>query len=177
MHLLHFAAALAQHLHHRAGGGLAALHVHFFERLQRAAFVVFFQNDLGPPHLEFVTFAAHSFDQDGQVQLAAPGNHEGVGAVGLFDAQREIAAQLVEQPLAQFAAGAPFAFAPRERRSIDPKGDAHRRLFHVNDRQRHWVLRVRQRLADGDIFQARDSDDITCTRLRHLDALQAFLNV
>ena len=51
--------------------------------------VDFFHDDFGPRHAQFVAFAAHLLDEDGQVQFA-PAGHAEAFAAQIFDPQRDV---------------------------------------------------------------------------------------
>ncbi len=111
-----------KHLDHHAAVLLRHLDVDFLHRLQHLAGVrIFAQDHFGRADLELVALAAHRLDQDGQVQLAAAADQEGVGRVGRLDAQRHIALQLALQALLQLAAGAPGALAAGKGDVFTPK--------------------------------------------------------
>ena len=69
-----------------AGDGLEAL----------AGGLVLADDDLRPRDGHLEALAPHRLDQDRQVQFAAPGHDEGVRAVRLGHAQRDVVSQLVE---------------------------------------------------------------------------------
>jgi hypothetical protein len=74
------------------------------------------------------------------VQLTAPGDQEGIGAVRVSYTQSYVAAQLLVQALADLARGAPASLPACKGRGVHPKGHAHGRLFHLDDRQGLRVL-------------------------------------
>ena len=114
VHVRHLPLALAQHLDDDAAVRLGHLDVDFLHRLERLAGVrVLVQDHFGRADLELVALAAHRLDQDGQVQLAAAADQEGVGGVGRLDAQRDVALHSAVQALLQLAAGDPGALAAR----------------------------------------------------------------
>ena len=54
---------------------------------------------------QFVAFAAHHLDQDGELQFAAAHHLEGVGAARFLHADRDVGEQFLVQPVAQIARG------------------------------------------------------------------------
>ena len=90
----------------------------------------------GLPTRQFVAFAAHHFDQDGELQFAAAHHFEGVVAQFLH-ADGDVGEQFLIQALAQIARGDPLALPAGERRGVD--GERHRdgRLVDLDRRQRH----------------------------------------
>ena len=61
-------------------------------------------DDLGPADLQLVALAAHRLDEHGQLQLAAAGDLDDVGRVGLVEADRHVAEHLALEALAEVAA-------------------------------------------------------------------------
>ena len=64
--------------------------------------------------------AAHHLQQDDQLQLAAALDLPGVGALGVVDADRDVADQLGVEPVADLARGQLAALGAGERRGVDP---------------------------------------------------------
>jgi hypothetical protein len=62
------------------------------------------------PDGQLVTLAAHGFEEDRQVQLAASGDEEAVGVGRFLDAQRHVGQQLLAQALADLPTGDELAF-------------------------------------------------------------------
>ena len=93
-HLDELAAAGADELHH--GAELVVRHFddQALERLFGDA-VVLVQHDVRLADRQLVAFAAHRFDQHGEVQHAAAEDLERVGAVGRLDAEGDVALQLL----------------------------------------------------------------------------------
>ena len=61
-------------------------------------------DDLGPADLQLVALAAHRLDEHRELQLAAAGDLDDVGRVGLLQADRHVAEDLALEALAQVAA-------------------------------------------------------------------------
>ena len=57
----------------------------------------------GLPDLDLVALAAHHLDEDGELELAAPRDAEGVGRVGLLDPDGHVACASPSEPLAELA--------------------------------------------------------------------------
>ena len=57
-------------------------------------------DDLRPRHLQLEALAPHHLDQDRQLQLAAADDLHLLGRVGRLDADRDVAEQLLVEPLA-----------------------------------------------------------------------------
>ena len=58
---------------------------------------------LGLAHRQLEALPPHRLDQDGQLQLAAAENAEGLGGFGILDANRDVGEQLPLQPGAQLS--------------------------------------------------------------------------
>src|SRR5882757_1259820 len=85
------------------------------------------------------TFAAHRFDQDGELQFAAAENAKRFRRIGVFDANRNVGEQLFLQPVAKIARSEIAAFFAGERKSVDGENHGQRRLV---DQQGFERLRV-----------------------------------
>src|SRR5690606_17300819 len=103
-HGLHGAAAATEHLGDGADGGLGQVADDALEGLHLLALDLL-HDDLGPAHAHLVALAAHLLDEHREHELAAADDAEAVGAVGLLDAQRDVAAQLAEEAVAELARG------------------------------------------------------------------------
>ncbi len=140
-----------------------------------------------PADRQLVTLPPHGFDQDGQRELAAALHFPGVRPLGRQHADRDVADKLGVKPVAHHPRGDLGVTAARQLRG-SPGGtaalrpaladerrgvhaDRHRdsRFVHGDQRQRPRVVRVGQRLADHDVADAGDRDDVPgrCCRRRH----------
>ena len=70
-------------------------------------------DDLGPRDLQLEAFAPHHLDQDRQLQLAAADHLHLLGRVGVLDAERHVAEQLLVEAIAQIARRDVLAVAAR----------------------------------------------------------------
>ena len=127
--------------------------------------------DLAGDHLrladgQLVALAAHLLDQDRQRQLAAALHLPGVGALGREHAERDVADELGVEPVLD-QAGSDLVALPAladEGGRVGADGHRDRGLVDVDQRERDRVLRVGERLADGDLGDAGDGDDVTRAR-------------
>ena len=85
---------------------------------------------------QFVAFAAHVFQQDGQVQFATAHHFKNAFFVSLFDAQRDIVLQLFLQTIPNLAAGDIFTLAARQRAGVNAEVHRQRGLINLEHRQR-----------------------------------------
>ena len=127
--------------------------------------------DLPRDHLRLAdrqleALAAHHLDEHRELQLAAPLNLPHVGALGLDDAQRDVAHELGSSRPLQLAGGQLVAVLPGQRRGVDADGHRQRRLVDGDHRQRPRVIRVGERLADRDLRDPGDRDDLARSGLR-----------
>ena len=102
-HLEERAAALAGELDHRADDVPRDLDVQLLVRLEDLA-ALLFHDHLRPRDLELVALATQGLDEDREMKLATPAHDERVRALGLGDAQGDVALQLREEALAELAA-------------------------------------------------------------------------
>ena len=111
--------------------------------------------------LELVAFAAHRLDQDGERHFAAAGDVEGVGrAIQLRDAQRNILERFAVETVAQLAGGDELTLAPGEGGIVDGEGHLDRGRGDLDERQRLDALARADRIADGDITDTGETDDV-----------------
>ena len=160
-HLLHAALADGEELGDRAEVLLAG-------RVDGQALdgLVQLAVDLPGDHLrladgELVALAPHLLDEDRQGELATALDLPGVGTLGRDDLDRHVADELAVQAVLDQARG--------DLRALDPAGqrggvgaDRHRdgRLVDGDQRQRDRALGVGEGLADHDLGDARDRDDV-----------------
>ena len=121
--------------------------------------------DLARDHLrladgELEALAAHRLHEYGELKLAAALHLPGVAAVAVHHADRDVAHQLALEPVLHHARGEPGARLARERRGVDPDRHAEGRLVDRDQRKRPRVLGVGDRLADRDLRDAGDGDDL-----------------
>ena len=94
------------------------------------------RDDLGPRDLQLVALAPHHLDQDRQLQLAAADDLHLLGRLGRLDADRDVAEQLLVEPVLDLPRGDELAVAAGERRGVDAEDHRHRRLVDGDRRQR-----------------------------------------
>ena len=126
--------------------------------------------------LQLVALAAHLLDEDGQMQLAAARYLEDIRRIRLFDLHRDVRLDFLEQAVAQMAARDELAFAAGERARVDAERHGERRLVDADGWQCFRLLSVSDRVADADIAEARQGDDLTHLGFRHFDALHALID-
>ena len=116
--------------------------------------------------------AAHQLDEHRELQLAAALHLPGVRAAGREHAQRDVADELLVEPLLDEARGHLVALGAGERGGVDADRDAEARLVDDRDRQRARVVGVGDRLADRHVGQAGERDDLARAGLVGRDAVE-----
>ena len=111
------------------------------------------------------------------MQLAAPRDDKLVGAIRVLHAHGHVVLQLVVQARPDLAAGEVLSLTPGKGAVVDGKRHAHRRLFHLDRRQRPRIVRIGQRVADAGVLDARYGDDAAGRHLGFGHALQVFEGV
>ncbi len=92
-HLDHLAAAAAEGFHDDADEIVGDVDDQALERLHLSCRLSCLTTISGLPTDELETFAAHRFDQDGELEFAAAENSEGFRSVGVFDADGNVGEQ------------------------------------------------------------------------------------
>src|SRR5579862_1675379 len=145
------------------------------ERLQQVAALVPVEDDLGARDEEFIPFAPHLLDQDGDLHLAPGADLEVARRVGVGDGYGDIRARLADEPLPQMPGGEKLAFAARERRVVDDDAHLDRRRVDIDERQGYALLGIGERLADERILEPGQPHDVARRGVLYLDLRQAFV--
>lgn len=122
---------------------------------------------------QLVAFTPHRFDQDREMEFAAAPHFEGVGRSGLGNPQRDVRLQLAHQTLANLARGEKLSFSARKRRVVDAEEHRDRRFVHSHGVNSFGHVRVGDRIADIEVLDAGNADDIARGRLLDIDPFQA----
>jgi len=159
-HFCEFGAAAAESFHDDADEIFRTIDDEKFERLEAAA-VFGADDDFGFSDREFVAFAAHGFDEDGELKFAASENAEGVGAVGIFDANGDVGEEFSLEAVANVARSDELAFASSKRRRVD--GENHGESWLVDQERiaRRGIFEICDGLADLNAFDSGDGDDVS----------------
>ena len=121
---------------------------------------------LGLADGQLESLTAHLLHEDRQRQLAAPLDLPGVGPGGGQDPQGHVADELAVQAVLDLAGGDLGALgAPGHRGGVDADGHGDGRVVHGDERQGAGVLGVHKGLADGDVLDPGDGDDVAGVRL------------
>ena len=121
-------------------------------------------DNLGTADRQLEALAAQGLDEDGELELAAALDDPGVGTSGVLDTERDVADQLGIEAVLQHAGGEAAALEAGERRGVD--ADQHREagLIDGDHGERLRIVEVGERLADGDLRDPGDSDDLAGAR-------------
>src|SRR5690606_22776661 len=120
------AAARGPHIGHRAfakrkllddnpGKFVIDVNNDFFERLQPFPVLAGPIENAGAADRKLEAFAAHGFDENAKLQLAAAGDDIGIGFGAILNADRDVAFRFLQKARANDAALHLVAVAPRER--------------------------------------------------------------
>src|SRR5882757_4379808 len=137
-HFEHFAAAAANGFENDTNEVFRDVDHQTLDRLQLAA-VFGAHDDFGFADHQLKTFAAHGFDQNGELQFATAENAKRFRCIGVFDANRNVGEQLFLQPVAKIARSEIAAFFAGKRAAVDGENHGERRLV---DQQRFERLRI-----------------------------------
>ena len=148
-----------------------------FHRLEELAVLVALVDDLRAGDREFVAFAPHGLDEDGQVEFAAAGDLERIGGLGLFDAHGDVRLDFLEEPVTDVPGGDILAFPSREGGVVDDEVHGDGGFIDLDEFHRFDVLGVAGRLTDVDVGDAGDTDDLAGAGLLDLFTGEAFVDI
>src|SRR5215813_5887702 len=158
-HLGHFATARAERFHDDADEVVGDVDDDALLRLEFAAVFVA-DDDFGLADHELEAFAAHGFDQDGELEFAAAEDAKGFGRVGIFYADGDVGEQLFLQAIAEVAGGEIAAFAAGKRAGVDGENHRERRLVDDERLERGGAVEFDDAFADLNAFDAGNGDDV-----------------
>src|SRR5205823_5716557 len=119
----------------------------------------------------------HHLDQNCELQFAASRNLELIGRSGFFDANGDVAEHFSIETFFDLTGSYELTLSARERRIVD--AEDHRDCWLIDSyyRQRLRIVRRGNRLANVDVLDTRERDDLAYARTLCQFALQAFENV
>ena len=144
----------------------------FLIRLELLA-IFFVENNLRLRNLHFVTFTSHVLEQNRDVEFAATRDVGDVARIKIY-LQPNVDLEFALKPVAYLARRNELAFFAREGRIVDEKIERDGRLVDSDSREWCRVGRRCNRLADENIGQSRNHDNIARGDFLRLDFLQAF---
>ena len=124
---------------------------------------------------QFEAFAAHGLDEHAQLELAAPGNFEGVLLGAFGQADRDIAFGLPLEPLADHAALHLVAFAAGIGAVIDRETHGQRRRVDRLRGNRRADIRIAQCVGDGRFGQPGNGHDVACLGVEHRHTVEPLI--
>ena len=175
-HLLHAALADAEHLDDDAGVLLGDVDRQALHRLVALA-VDDARDDLRLADGQLEALATHRLDEHGQLQLAATLDLPGIRALRGVNAQRHVADELLLEAQLDHRGGQLLAALADQRGGVDADRHGQARLVDRDHGQRAGVLDGGDRLADGDLWDARDGDDVAGAGLIGGEALELLRDV
>ena len=118
------------------------------------------EDDLWSGDLEFVAFAAHLLDEDGEVELASSGDLEAHAFAEWLDLEGDVGHDFAGESLGEVPGGDEGALTAREGRVVGDEvhGDGGR--VDLGGGERDGVFGVGIGAADGDVVHAGDGDDV-----------------
>ena len=131
-----------------------------FHRLEQGTVVSALENHFWTRDKQLEAFAAHLLDEDGNLHFAPGLDLELPGNFGLGDLQRNIGPGLAGQPVFDLAGGEQLALASGQRRVVHANAHADRRRIDLDKGQRSAFLVVDQSLADEDVLETGQTDDV-----------------
>ncbi len=165
VHLDHAPAPASEPLGHDADVRVGHVEHDELHRLHQLA-VDLAGHDLGVRQHHLVAFAPHRLDEDSELELAAAEHGERVRAVGRLHANGQVLPRFALEALAQLAAGQVLRrlALPAKGEVLTPILHLDRRLFDADARQRFGLLGDGDGVADVDVFDAGDGDDLAGRR-------------
>jgi hypothetical protein len=139
---------------------LTAVHEKMFHRLQ-FPFAVIFEDNFRTSHAEFKPFPPHGFNQDCQLELTAPLDHEPVAGIAVFHVNGNVHQCFLDEAFPYLCGLDVFPLPAAERRVADGKRHGNGRFVHVDSRQGLGVIGIADRVTDMDILDPRQYDDFT----------------
>ena len=158
-HIGQFATATAKLFHNGTLVFIRYVHGQVFVRLAFLA-IDFTEYHARFADCQFKAFAAHVFQQNGQVQFATAGNAEYISVGSIFNTQGNVGQQFFLQTVADLAGSHEFAFSTGQRRSVDHKVHGQGRLVHAQHRQAFRIVFVGNGYADTDVFDTGNNHDV-----------------
>src|SRR5665213_1323285 len=174
VHVDNLGFAAGKIFHGGAHGFLGNFQKKFFDRFELPAVIIFAVNDFGTGDEHFVAFAAHLFNQNGDLHFTPPGHAENVGDVRRPHSQRDIGANLFGQSLPDMARGHQLAVQTGQRAVVDRKLHLDGRRINGHERQRLPRDVVRDGLANKNVLEARHANDVAGMGLGDFDTFQSF---
>src|SRR5882762_1061608 len=159
-HLEHFATTAADSFENDADEVFRDVDHQPLERLQLAA-VFSTHHDFGFADHQLETFAAHRFDQDGELQFATAENAKRFRRIGIFDANRNVGEQLFLQPVAKITRSEIAAFFAGKRAAVHRENHCQGRLVDQQRLERLRIGEINDAFADLNALDASDGHQVS----------------
>src|SRR6478609_4942917 len=124
-------------------------------------------------HEELEALAAHRLDEHGHLHGAAGLDVEDAGLVGVFDLDGNVELQFAHQALAELARGDELAFLTDERAVVDAELHLEGRRVDLGEGEGVLLFADGERVADVDVLEAGETDDVAGDRLLNLALAEA----
>src|ERR1022692_4198264 len=149
-------------------------HEQLLDGFERVAVGVLLPEHFRPGDEDFVALAAHLLDEDGDLHLTASTDGEDFRVGRLRDAQGDVGADFLHQPVPDVAGSDELAVLAGERAVIDSELHLDRRRVNRDVRQSRARLRIANGFTNEDVFKAGKANDVAGVSFLDLDALHAF---
>ena len=131
------------------------------------------RDHLGLGDHELVPLPAHRLDQDRHLQLPPSAHLEGVGPLRRLHPERDVPEDLPLQAVADVAGGEVLALPAGHRAVVHEKEHRHGRLVHADPGQGLRIFQGGDRIADVEVRDAGEGDDVARLDPLHRDLLEA----
>ena len=158
-HFDHFATAAAYGFHDDADEAFGDINDEAFNGFELLA-VFGVDNDFRFADHEFETFAAHGFDEDGELEFAAAENTERLRSVGIFDADGDVGEKFASEAVAKVARSEIGAFAAAERAGVDGEDHSESRLVDRKRLEGCGIFEGSDAFTDLNTFHPGDGGDV-----------------
>ena len=119
---------------------------------------------------QLVSLTTHRFDEDRELQLTASGDFEHIGRLGVGQLDGNVAEHLALESFAEVPRRDVAAGLARRRRGVHAERHPQHRLVDGEARERAGGVRVGQRVADLDLGEPGDDEEIAGGSLVRVDA-------
>ena len=126
-------------------------------------------------HGEFEALTAHVLDEDRECEFATAVDFPSVGATGVNNLERHVTDELAVKAILDHAGGEFVTLdLADERRGVRANRHRDRGVIDVDHGKYANVIRISDRLANSDVFDARNCDDVACVGFFSREASECF---
>ena len=159
VHILEFCLTGTQLFHYRTHAVFRHVNGQFLDRLIALAVYFVIQNTRRR-NAQLISLTAHILDENGQVHFTTSGNPERIGAFCLCHTQGHVTEQFPHETVTQLTGSNELAFLSGKGAVVDAECHFHSRFTDLGERQRLKAFWCADSVADGDVLDAADPDDI-----------------